>query len=348
MCGIRPIHGNGTGCGGIVSHRSGAGEERIVAVLVTGGLGVNGAPVLRHLVERGERPVVIDIRGDLSLLDRDTAAKIDVVIGDFTDPVLIGDVLRTRDVTCIVHMAAVVGEAQAMPLEAFRVNAYGTVQFMDLACRHKIKRFVFTSSRGVYGEQSGEWAHPVYRPIQEDDPLRPARVYDVAKVAAEGMGRNYAAMHGLEFVALRFATIFGPGKTLRHKNYGVLSEIVEQALAGRPVRIAHGGDQKDDLIYVEDVAAAIVAAATHPKPGHDVYNISHGVGVTLNDLADAVRAIAPNADISIGPGLNYMGFDVNYAGVLDNRRATESLGFTPRFTLKEAVRDYAERLRRQG
>jgi UDP-glucose 4-epimerase len=296
-------------------------------------------PVLRHFVARGERPVVIDIRGDLSLLDRNTAAKIDVVVGDFTDPTLIKDVLRKHVVMCIVHMAAVVGEAQAMPLEAFRVNAYGTVQQLDLACRHNIKRFVYTSSRGVYGEQSGEWAHPVYRPIRQDDPLRPVRVYDVTKVAAEGMGRNYAALHGLEFVALRFATIFGPGKTLRHKNYGVLSEIVEQALAGRPVRIPHGGDQKDDLLNVENVAAA-----THPKPGHHAYNISHGVGVTLNDFADAVRAIAPNADISIGPRLNYMGFDVNYAGVLDNRRATESLGFT----LKEAVRDYAERLRRQG
>lgn len=318
-----------------------------MSVLVTGGLGVNGVPVLRHFVARGKRPVVIDIRGDLILLDRDTATKIEVVIGDFTDPALIADVLRKHAVTCIVHMAAVVGEAQAMPLEAFRVNAYGTVQLLDLACQYNVKRFVYTSSRGVYGEQTGEGAHPVYRPIREDDPLRPARVYDVTKVAAEGMGRNYAALHGLEFVALRFATIFGPGKTLRHKNYGVLSEIVEQSLAGRPVRIAHGGDQKDDLLYVEDVAAAIVAAATHPKPGHDVYNISHGVGVTLHDLADAVRAIAPNADISIGPGLNYMGFEVNYAGVLDNRRATESLGFTPRFALKEAVRDYAERLRRQ-
>lgn len=327
--------------------RAAQGEQQIVPVLVTGGLGVNGAPVLRHFVARGERPVVIDIRGDLSLLDPDTAAKIEVVIGDFTDPALIADVLRKHAITGIVHMAAVVGEAQAMPLEAFRVNAYGTVQLIDLACRHNIKRFVFTSSRGVYGEQTGEGAHPAYRPIREDDPLCPARVYDVTKVAAEGMGRNYAAMHGIEFIALRFATIFGPGKTLRHKNYGVLSEIVEQSLAGRPVRIAHGGDQKDDLLYVEDVAAAIVAAATHPKPGHDVYNISHGVGVTLHDLADAVRAIAPNADISIGPGLNYMGFEVNYAGVLDNRRATESLGFTPRFTLKEAVRDYAERLRRQ-
>lgn len=313
-------------------------------MLVTGGLGVNGAPVLRKLVARGVRPIVVDTRGDTSLLDQQTLSGMELVIGDFTDEGLIGQAIDKHGATAIIHMAAVVGEAQTMPSEAFRVNAYGTVRLLEVAQKHGLRRFVFTSSRGVYGQQTGEYAHPMYRPIHEDDPLRPPRVYDVCKVAAEGMGRNYAAMHGIEFVALRFSTIYGPGKTLRHKNYGIISEIIERGLRGEPVRVAAGGDQKDDLLYVEDVAEAIVAAALHPKPGHDTYNISTGVGVTLNDLADAIRVLRPDADIQVGPGLNYMGFAVNYAGVMDNGRATESLGFTPRFDLKAAVQDYAERL----
>lgn len=313
-------------------------------VLVTGGLGVNGAPVLRKLVERGLRPVVVDTRGDTSLLDEATKSGIELVLGDFTDEALMADIARKHDLQSIVHMAAIVAEAQTMPSEAFRVNAYGTVRLLELAHAHGIRRFVFTSSRGVYGEQTGAHAHPTYRPIHEDDALRPPRVYDVCKVAAEGMGRNYAMIHGIEFVALRFATIFGPGKTQRHKNYGIISEIIERGLRGEPVRVANGGDQKDDLLYVDDVAESIVVAATHAKPGHDIYNISTGKGVTLNDLADAIRAIKPGADIEIGPGLNYMGFAVNYAGVMDNRRATESLGFTPQFDLKTAVKDYAARL----
>jgi UDP-glucose 4-epimerase len=316
-----------------------------MSILVTGGLGVNGAPVIRRLVALGHKPVVLDSRSDFSLLDRETVSGLEMVLGDCTDLDLVGRTLQRCRIDTIVHMAAIVAEAQQRPLDAFRVNAYGTAQLLDLASKNGIKRFVFTSSRGVYGEQRGETAHPTYRPIQEDDPLRPARVYDVCKVAAEGMGRNYALIHGIEFVALRFATIFGPGKTLRHKNYGILSEVIERGLAGEPVRIAKGGDQKDDILYVEDAAEAIVAAALHPKPGHDVYNVSHGVGVTLHDLAAAVRAINPRADIEIGPGLNYMGWDINYAGVLDNRRAAASLGYGPRFDLKAAVADYAEKLR---
>ena len=319
-----------------------------MSILVTGGLGVNGAPVIRKLVERGHRPVVIDSRGDLSLLDQATIAGLELVTGDCTDQDLVRDLLQGHRTQTIVHMAAIVAEAQQLPLDAFRVNAFGTAQLLSLACTNKVRRFVFTSSRGVYGEQRGEYSHPTYRPIQEDDPLRPARVYDVCKVAAEGMGRNFALIHGIEFVALRFATIFGPGKTLRHKNYGILSQVIEKGIAGEPVRIAQGGDQKDDVIYVEDAAEAIIAAAVHPNPGHDVYNISHGVGVTLHDLADAVRAVNPRAEIEIGPGLNYMGWDINYAGVMDNRRAASTLGYRPRFDLKAAVADYAKRLRSSG
>ena len=313
-------------------------------MLVTGGTGVNGAPVLRMLVERGIRPIVVDTRGDTSLLDQRTIAGIELVVGDFTDERLMNDLASKHRPRAIIHMAAIVGEAQNVPDEAFRVNAYGTVRLLELAKAHAIKRFVFTSSRGVYGEQTGDCAHPVYKPIGEDDPLRPPRVYDVCKVAAEGMGRNYAALYGIEFVALRFATIFGPGKTLRHKNYGIVSEIIERGLRGDPVRVKAGGDQKDDLLYVDDVAEAIIAAALHPKPGHDIYNISTGRGVTLHDLAAAIKTIRPDADIQIGPGLNYMGFAVNYSGVMDNRRASATLGFTPRFDLEKAVRAYAKHL----
>lgn len=315
-----------------------------MTILVTGGLGVNGSPVVRKLVERGFKPVVLDERADVSLLDQKTIDGIKVVRGDCTDTNAVADILKQNRIETVVHMAAVVAEAQQIPLEAFRVNAHGTVQLLELACAHGVKRFVFTSSRAVYGETTGDNAHPTYRPIEEDNPLRPAGVYDVCKVAAEGMGRNYALKHGIEFVALRFATIYGPGKTLRHKNYGILSSVIEQGLAGEPVRIAKGGDQKDDIIYVEDAAEAIIAAVVHQRPGHDAYNISHGVGVTLHDLADAVRAINPNADIEIGPGLNYMGWATNNSGILDNRRAAATLGFRPQYDLKTAVADYAKRL----
>lgn len=313
-------------------------------VLVTGGLGVNGAPVVRRLIERGLAPIVVDTRPDLTLLGAANAKKIQIVQADCGDPHAIGLLLKHRGIDCIVHMAAVVGAAQVDPLETVRVNVHGTTQLMALACEHKVRRFVFTSSRAVYGGLTGRAAHPTYEPVTEDHPQRPVAVYDVCKVAGEGIGRNYARIAGLEFVALRFSTIYGPGKTLRHKNYGIVSQVIEDGLAGNPVRVA-GGDQQDDMIYVEDAAEAIVVAALHAKPGYTEYNISNGRGYTLHDLAAAVRTLQPAADIEIAPGLNYMGWDTNYAGILDNTRARTDLGFTPRYDLAAAIRDYAERMK---
>jgi UDP-glucose 4-epimerase len=319
-----------------------------MTILVTGALGVNGAWVTRKLIDRGITPLVMDVRADTTLLGPDYDKRFEFVGTDFTDTAAVADLLQQRRVDCIIHMAAIVGAAAQDPYETFRVNAHGTNGLLEAARRNGVRRFVFTSSRAFYGGLEEPYTHPTYRPIREDGPSRPFQVYDVCKVASEGMGRNFAARYGLEFVALRFATIFGPGKTLRHGNYGVLSRLIEEPLNGRPVRIPQGGDQQDDMIYVDDIAEAIVVAAQHPAPRFTEYNISRGVGATLHDLAAAVRRVVPDADIEIGPGLDFLGLGATYAGVLDNSRAAQDLGFRPRFDLTAAVEDYARQMRRLG
>lgn len=314
--------------------------------LVTGGLGVNGSWVTRKLIERGFRPVVMEIRKDLSIIGADYADRMEVVIGDCADQALLRDTLQRHRIERIIHMAAIVGSAQKEPAETFRVNAMGTVMLFDEALRAGIRRVVFTSSRGVYGPSVGEAAHPTYRPVKEGDPQRPTLVYDVCKSAPEGIGRNYAKDHGLEFVALRFSQIYGPGKVARHGNYGVLSRIIEGPVRGEAVEIAKGGDQRDDMIYVDDVAEGTVLAALHDRPRYTEYNISRGIGTTLHDLADAVRAAVPGAQIKIGGGLDYLGFGVNYSCIMDNTRAVEDLGFQAKFDLPSAVRDYVAQMKR--
>lgn len=313
-------------------------------ILVTGGLGVNGSWVTKKLADRGLVPVVLDTRADFSLIGHDYARRIVFVQGDVSDDTLIAKVLKDHRIERIVHLAAMVGHPDD-PAGVFRVNALATVSLLEAARAAGIKRFVFTSSRAVYGALEGRNAHPTYEPITEDHPLRPVHVYDVCKVSSEGMGRCYAQQFGIEFVALRFATIFGPGKTVRHKKFAILSRIIESPLAGEVVRIAQGGEQRDDMIYADDVAEAVVVATLHAGPLRTEYNISHARGFTLHELADAVRKHVPGADIRIGPGLDYIGSGVNYAGLLDNRRVRADLGFAPRFDLDAAVHDYIHKMR---
>lgn len=317
-----------------------------MTVLITGGLGVNGAWVTRRLSERGIPVLVADRQTDMSLLGS-TTGSVKIVQADIMDANAMRSLLVEHKVECIVHMAALISGLQNDPLAGFQVNALGTVQLLDAALKAGVKRFVYTSSRAVYGNIEGVHAYPVYEPVNEDHRLAARDVYDVTKLAGELMGRNFARL-GLEFVALRFATIFGPGKLARHGPMGIYSRIIENAMAGVPLDIPRGGDEHDDVIYVDDVAQACVLAATHPKPGFDAYNVSRGVGTTLHAFADEVIRQFPGAEISIGPGLDYFGTGVNYSGVLDNRRAREDLGFEPQFDLATGIADYVARTRELG
>jgi UDP-glucose 4-epimerase len=315
-------------------------------ILLTGGLGVNGAWVTRKLVERGYRPVVLENRVDMSLMGEEIVGNIEIVESDITELDALVRIFRTYRIQRVVHMAALITGIQTELLRGFEVNANGTVKVLEAASQAGVERVVYTSSRAAYGHIDGANAHPTYEPIAEGHPQRPFLVYDVCKVASEGMGRNYARMRGLQFVALRFAQIYGPGKLQRHGPYGLFSQLVESPLAGRPVKIPGGGDQRDDVIYVDDIAEGIVLAALHPRPAYDAYNISRGIGTTLHDFADAVRKVVPNAQIEIGAGLDYHGLGASYCGIMDNARARTDLGFEPKFDLDRGVAHYVETMRK--
>jgi UDP-glucose 4-epimerase len=166
-------------------------------------------------------------------------------------------------------------------------------------------------------------------------------IYDHAKVASEGLGRNYAAGGGPQFVALRFANIYGPGKLARHGPMSLVSGLIENAWAGRPTRIQQGAEQRDDQVYVRDVGEAIaLAALTDELPEAAVYNVASGEAPALAEIADAVRDAVPGADIEIGPGLDPMQAGAPYYSVLDQTLARRELGFVARYDLRAGIADY--------
>ena len=321
----------------------------MVKVLVTGGLGVNGSSVTRRLLELGHVPVVFENRPDHSLT-ADIEGQFPVCEGDVTDLSSLISAAREYGVDRVVHLAALMpGQVQAEPALGFRVNALGAVNVCEMARVVGLERVVFMSSKAAYGEiRSPEHRHPTYRPITEDEPCNPVLVYDVCKVAAEGMGANYRRDHGIEFAALRFGTIFGPGKLIRHGKVSILSQIIENAMAGVPTKVDRGGEQQDDMLYVEDVAEGVVGATLADRLNHSVYNIGSGRGSTLHDFAAGVRESLPDAEIEIGPGLDFLQMGVNYYSVFDIGRARSDFGYAPRYSLAEGIRHYQQTMDHLG
>jgi len=311
-----------------------------MAVLVTGGMGAIGSFVTRRLVEIGVQPVVYSRHKDTLLL-KDIEDKLIFVEGDILELEKLTRTIRTYHVDRIIHASAVLMSGITPPM-AIRVNAEGTASVLEAALSCHIQRVVYTSAKGVYNEATGRHGHPTYEPINEDWPAEANMGwYGLTKLFGERVGLQYHLQTGMDFIALRFSSTYGPGKLLKHgaaSPLAVHGKLIEHAMLGKPFTHPRGASQKDDFIYNRDAAHGIVLACFAENVKHRIFNIGSGVGVTLVDLANAVRKLYPNADIQIGPGLDYLGHNVY--SVYDISRAREELGYTPQYTLEEGVRDY--------
>ena len=320
-------------------------------VLITGGMGVIGSLTTEKFLQEGYRPVVFARHRDDRLI-RLIVDHVDIELGDVTDLPRLLEVIKKHRITHIIHAAAFVGAVSAAnPALSVQVNVLGTVNVLEAARLFDIQRVVYTSAKGVYGHIDGQYGHPDYEPLPEEHAKNPVRIYDSAKLMGEHAGLHYQANHGVDFVALRFATTYGPGKTARHGKMGITSDLIESAFAGRPFLLAKGRDQKDDFIYNKDVALGIYLACVTKRLSRRVFNIGSGVGVTLTDMANALKEHLPQAVIEIGPGLNYLDAPTQYYSVYDISRARQDLGFSPQFDLAKGIGDYLailERLQASG
>ncbi len=316
--------------------------------LITGGTGVNGAAAARLLVSRGQRPVLLDNRVDLSLI-ADITDEVDVVAGDILDRAALQEVVAAHGITHIVHMAALMpGPAEAAPGLAIAIGVDGTLNVLEAARACSIRRVVYTSSNAFIGDVRGKHGDPDFVPLDESHPPNPADMYGVTKVCSETLGHYYRKRYGVDFVALRYPSIYGPGKLARHGVLALYGKIIEDAMAGREFSIPRGGDQRNDVVYVGDVANSVALALHAEGLTQGTFNIGTGRGVTLKDFAAVLRRLFPAAKIDIGPGLDFRdGYKQSYC-VFDIGKARQQLGYSPQYDLERGIADYIESIRRLG
>ncbi len=318
-------------------------------LLVTGGLGVNGVWVTRCLLERGHVPVVFENRVDYALIP-EAIGDFPVVQGDILDTSALESACRDHGVTRIIHLAALMpSDSQAHLRHGFAVNALGAVNVFDCAARLGLERVVFTSSKSAYGRiPEGPHAHPAYVPVREDHPCDPLSAYDIGKYAPEIMARNFSSDFGTSITSLRYGTIYAPGKIVRHGRMGLHSRVIENAMAGADVIVESGGDQKDDVMYVLDVAEGTVQAALHEGQVSPVYNIASGTGVDLKEFCGTLSGVFPDVTYDIGDGLDYLDMGVNYYSVSDISLARAELNYEPGFDIARGIRHYVDSMDRIG
>ena len=301
-------------------------------VLVTGGAGFIGSHVVDAYLERGDRVWVVDDLSSGCLAN--VNPKAEFVETGIEDPALRG---LFRDVgfdLVNLHAAQIdVRTSVADPARDASINVLGMLNVLEGARETGTRRIVYVSSGGVvYGE-------PEEIPTPEGAPKLPLSPYGVTKLSVEYYLHYYRAVHGLEYVALRYANVFGPRQD-PHGEAGVVAIFCERLQSGEELTIFGDGEQTRDYVYVKDVVSANLLASEmvlKPAPNIDAvaFNVGTGVGTSVNRLADVLESIAEDR-----PGRVYReprSGELRHS-TLDVSRFAER-GWSARHTLKDGLRD---------
>jgi len=295
-----------------------------VRALVTGGAGFIGSHIADALVDAGHSVTVID---DLSRGRRaQVNAAAQFVEIDITSDGLAATVAAARPEVIFHHAAQMdVRESVRDPLHDADVNVVGTVNVLRSAVDAGARRVVFASSGGaIYGDAA-------VIPTPEDHPCLPASPYGTAKLCAEAYGGTFSRQAGLDFVALRYANVYGPRQD-PHGEAGVVAIFATRLLHGEPSVINGDGTQTRDYVHVQDVVRANLAAVDGP-PG--VYNIGTGVEMDVNTVYRMLAAACGGGGAA-GHGAAKPG--EQRRSCLDTTFARERLGWAATIPFEEGLR----------
>jgi UDP-glucose 4-epimerase len=259
-------------------------------VLITGGAGFIGGHIAEAYIANGDRVWIID---DLSTGRAEnipqSAEFIRASINDEAVPRLF-DKVGGFDIVSHHAAQADVRKSVADPRFDAHINLDGFLNIVEAARRTALRRFIFVSSGGVvYGE-------PDVRPTPETAAKQPLSPYGVSKLTAEYYLNYYHRIHGLDYVALRYANVYGPRQD-PHGEAGVVAIFSTRLIEQKSLTIYGDGLQTRDYVFVKDVVTAnmiLTDAELSSGPGldHRAFNVGTGIETSVVQLAESLARAA--------------------------------------------------------
>jgi dTDP-glucose 4,6-dehydratase len=310
----------------------------LIAV-VSGGAGFIGSHLCELLVGRGWKVIAIDNfltgrRSNIAALER--SDSFEIVEADVSKPLPEQVLASPADV--VFHLASPASPGKSpysymsLPFETLRAGSCGTWTLLDYA---KARRavFVLASTSEVYGD-------PEVSPQPESywgnvNPVGPRAVYDEAKRFAEALSSAYAREFGLDVKIARIFNTYGP--KMRPDDGRVVSNMVVQALTGRPLTVYGDGSQTRSFCYIDDMVKGLVRLAESDLNGP--CNLGNPSEFRIIELAELVRQLVPDA-----PEITYEPLppDDPKQRRPDISLAKERLGWEPKVPLAEGLKKTIE------
>ena len=310
-------------------------------VLVTGGAGFIGSHICEELVHQGAIVTSIDDysagkeknHAHLAGCPNFTAVHKSVTDTDGMDNLFKG-------IDTVFHNAASKKNVCLLdPKKDLRVNGEGTLNLLEYAKKHGVRKFVHASTGSVYGE-------PVSFPTDENHQLRPVSYYGVSKLAGERYVDVFCRLYGIDTTILRYFHVYGPRQESNEFG-GVVSIFLRNILERKNLTIFGDGSQLRSFTWVKDLVQANLSAAQNPKAKGKVYNVASGIQVSITDLAKNMIEVMGTKESKIVHSDPLVG-DIMYFDV-SNRAIGDDLGisFEKDFwgTLKSALDEYVSSIK---
>ncbi len=296
------------------------------SALVTGGAGFIGSRVASALLERGW---AVDVLDNLST---GTAAAVPAGAGFFAIELGRDDTVQqlpNHNYDAILHLAGQSSGEKSFddPTLDHDCNARSTTQLATWALDRGIPRLIYASSMGVYGNAPTA-------PITEQTPCRPVSWYGASKLSAE-QSLMVARDLGLQVVALRMFSIYGPGQNLTDMRQGMVSIFLAMLRKYGTVEVRGTLDRVRDFVYIDDCVEAWLKALQANTSG--TYNVGTGVGTSVQELiAILIRELDLPAETIISESGPTLGDQRSM--IADRASIARDLGWVPATDLATGIR----------
>ena len=332
-------------------------------ILVTGAAGFIGANLVLRLLESAEPLQIVNIDNlndyydpslkeyRLGLIEAKAAAhhehKYTFVKGDLSDRALINKIFEEFKPDIVVNLAAQAGVRYSIenPDVYIQSNMIGFYNILEACRHHPVKHLVYASSSSVYGGNKKI-------PFSTDDRVdNPVSLYAATKKSNELFAHCYSKLYGIPTTGLRFFTVYGPAGRPDMAYFGFTNKL----LKGQTIQIFNYGNCRRDFTYVDDIVEGIVRvmfrapAADENGVPYAIYNIGGGQPENLLDFVtilqeELVRAGVLPADFDFEAHKELVPMQAGdvpttYA---DASALERDFGFTPRITLREGLRKFAQ------
>jgi len=307
-------------------------KRRGAAVEVIDSLQVNNLLSFQSQAEGLQRDLALGILNER--LDLLRAAGVPLHPQDARDYHALSRILSEIHPQVIVQLAAVshAGRSNKDPYSTFDHSMRTLENALDYA-RTEAEHFVFLSSSMVYGNfESPE--------VTEDHPLNPIGIYGALKLGGEKLVIAYQQVFNLPYTIVRPSALYGPRCVSRR----VGQIFVEEALAGRPLKIEGGGDERLDFTYIDDLVDGLCLAVSHPGARNQVFNMTYGAARSIAELVEVLKHEFPDVAVQHVARDHLMPF----RGTLNVDKARRLIGYQPNFPIEKGIPDYVAWYRRRA